>query len=100
MSLPVFKSDDQSVTLLQTAWKSNLDPVLSNPLLNGVLQKNITLASGTNVINHLLGRPIQGYLITGMHNAFSEIYDTQSNTPALTLNLHSSVATSIDLYCF
>jgi hypothetical protein len=100
MALPIYKSDDQTVTLLQTNWASQINPVISNPIVNGVLQKNISLTVGTNVINHKLSRNYQGYVITGMHNVFSQIYDTTSNTPSLTLNLHSSAATSVDIYCF
>lgn len=100
MGLPYYKSDDQSFTLLQTAWASQINPVLANPLVNGIFQKNVVLTPGINVINHKLGRALQGYVITGMHNIFSQIFDTTSNTPNLTLNLNSSVATSIDLYCF
>ncbi len=100
MGLPYYKSDDQSFTLLQTAWASQLNPLLANPVLQGVLQKNVVLNPGLNVINHKLGRNLQGYLITGMHNLYSQIFDTTSTTPNLTLNLNSSVSTSIDIYCF
>lgn len=100
MTLPIYKSEDQSLTLLQTGWSSQINPVLGNPLVNGVLQKNIALSVGSNSINHKLGRNLQGYIITGMHTTFSQITDTTSNTPSLTLNLNSSAATSIDIYCF
>lgn len=100
MALPYYKSENQSFTLMQTAWASQINPLLGNPLLQGVLQKSVKLTAGTNSINHKLGRAIQGYVITGMHNVYSQIYDTTSNTPNLTLNLTSSVDCTIDLYCF
>ncbi len=100
MGLPYYKSDDQSFTLMQTAWASQINPLLGNPLLQGVLQKNITLKPGLNVINHKLGRAYQGYVIVDMHNFYSQIFSTTSTTPALTLNLNSSTNTSIDIYCF
>jgi hypothetical protein len=100
MSLALFKTPDQSMTLLQNSWKSSIDPILSNPLVNGVLQKNISLSVGVNSINHKLGRTLQGYVITGMHGVYSQIFDTTSLNPALTLSLNSSAATSIDIYCF
>ncbi len=101
MSLPKFKSDDQSLSLLQTAWASQLDPVLKNALVNGNLLKNVALVSGANVVNHKLGRNLQGYLIT-RQRASASIYDTQdvNPTPALTLTLNSSAAVTVDLYCF
>jgi hypothetical protein len=100
MSLALFKVQDPSVTLLENSWKSSIDPVLACPLVSGVLQKNIALTAGLNSVNTMLGRTLQGYLITGMHGAYSEIYDVTSLNPSLTLSLHSSVATTIDLYCF
>ncbi len=100
MALPIYKSDDQTVTLLQTGWSAQINPAIDNALVKGVLQKSIDLKTGNNVINHKLGRALQGWIITGMHNSFSQIYDTVSNTPNLTLNLNSSASTTIDIYCF
>lgn len=100
MSLTIFNTDNKDMLLMETSWASQLNPVLSNPIIQGVLQKNITLSAGTNIINHKLGRTIQGYIITGMHGAYSQIYDTNSTTPALTILLNSSVTTTIDIYCF
>ena len=101
LSLPKFKSDEQSLMLLQTAWASQLDPLLKNPMSNGNLLKNVALASGTNVVNHLLGRKLQGWTITRIRSAAS-IFDTQDTnpTPALTLTLTSSAAVTIDLLVF
>ena len=100
MALPLIKSPDQSLMLLETQWKSQLDPVLANPLISGQLLTNIALVSGSNTINHKLGRALQGYIITGMHGSFAQIYDTTSPMPALTLVLHASAATNISLYVF
>jgi hypothetical protein len=100
MSLPFYKSDDQSFTLLQTGWSSQINPVIDNAVVKGVLQKNVKLVAGVNAINHKLGRALQGYIVTGIHDIYSQIFDTTSNTPNLTLNLNSSVATTIDIYCF
>ncbi len=90
MSLPYYKSQDQSLTLLQTAWASQINPVLANPLMGGVLQKNVKLMSGTNSVNTKLGRALQGYLVTAMYDNFAQIYTTTSLNPSLTLNLISS----------
>lgn len=100
MSLPYYKSDDQSFTLMQSQWSSQINPVLNNPLVNGVLQKGIKLVTGTNSVNHKLGRILQGYLITAMYDNFSQVYTTTSLNPSLTLSLNSSVDVTIDLYCF
>lgn len=101
MALPVFKSDDQSLTLLQSAWGSQLNPVLGNPLVNGTLLRNVALASGSNTVNHKLGRKLQGWVITRQRSSGS-VYDTQDSNqhPDLTLTLQASAAMVVDLYVF
>jgi len=87
--------------LMQTAWATQLNPVIANPLAQGRLIQNVSLVSGANVINHQLGRKLQGWILTRQRSAAS-IYDTQdSNTmPALTLQLTSSAAVTVDLFVF
>lgn len=102
MSLPRFQSDDQALSLLQTSWASQLEPVLRNPTLQTVLLKNVALASGDNVVNHRLGRKLQGWHIVRLRDVSPAIYDTQDSnpTPQLTLNLVSSAAVVVDLVVF
>ncbi len=85
----------------QTQWSSVIDPVLSNPVTNGVLLKNVSLAIGANVINHTLGRKLQGWVPVRLRSS-ATIFDTQdANTmPELTLQLTASAAAVVDLYCF
>lgn len=117
MSLTRFKTSDLAVMLLQDKWKTSLDPLLDNPANNGLILKNQALVSGTNTINHLLGRVLQGWSIirrrqwlnslpSGTPTAY-DIYDVQNSNqnPALTLFLTCNQGTSanpvlIDLYVF
>ena len=87
--------------LAQTQWATEINPVLQNPITAGVLLKNITLATGTNTINHKLGRNLQGWFIV-RQRAAGTVYDTQDTNkfPALTLTLQSSANISVDLYVF
>lgn len=85
---------------MQVNWAQQLDPIIANPLLKGVQQFNIPLVTGVNTINHLLGRKYQGYLITGMHNAYAQIFDTPSQLPQFTLVLNASAPTSVDIYVY
>lgn len=102
MSLPYFQTDTQELSLLQTKWKSQLDPLLSNPMASGIFLKNIVLVSGANVVNHLLQRKLQGWFVVRMRTNFAQIYDTQdTNTmPSLTLNLNASAGVTVDLFVF
>lgn len=100
MSLPKFKSEDQSFSLLQTAWATQLDPVINNPLNNGNFLKNIILSSSA-IINHGLGRTLQGWEITRLRGN-ATVYDIQdTNTqPTKTLLLIASSGVSCDLFVF
>lgn len=86
---------------LQTKWPAIIDPILKNPASNPSILKNISLVTGSNVINHLLGQPLQGWYMTRIRSLAS-IYDTQDTnpTPQLTLVLVSSADVIIDLAVF
>lgn len=98
MALPYFQSKDPQMNLLQTSWKAQIDPVISNPVTNGIILTNISLTVGNNVINHKLSRVQQGWIITDI-NADSRIF---RNAPfnTLTLTLHASAAATINLLVF
>lgn len=65
MAVTIFKpikSSDQELTLLQNAIKSSLDSLTSNPLLSGNMLRGVTLASGSNIVGHGLGRNYVSFL--------------------------------------
>ena len=48
----------------QTRWKSQLDPLIVNPMVNGQMLTGITLAANTPLaINTLLSRVQQGWVV-------------------------------------
>lgn len=97
--LPLFqKATDQNFSLMQTRWKSELDPILTNPLLEGVLLKNIALANGATVVNHFLGRVPLGYIIVDIDNV-ANIYRSQPFND-LSLTLASNAAVTVSLWVF
>lgn len=98
MKLPVFHTDDKDFQLMQTSWQSVLNPVISNPLVNGNSLSSISLISGTTIINHKLGRKLQGYFITDINGA-ATIYRAAPKND-LTLSLTSSAAVIVDIYVF
>lgn len=100
MSLPIFQTSLRELSMMETQWASQLNPVISNPLIAGNLFKNVVLSSGSNTINHKLDRAYQGYLISGMHGSFIQLFDTPSPMPDKTLVLNASASGSIDIWIF
>lgn len=82
-------------------WAAMLNPILTNPFTRGILLNNVALANGTTVVNHLLGRKLQGWVIVGINGA-ATIYDNQAANlmPELTLSLTSNAAVTANLWVF
>lgn len=95
--LPFFKTPVKELDQLQTRWKQSLDPVVDNPLLKGRIVGEVALQAGPNVINHLLGRQPQGWLIIDL-NANQGVW--RSAWSPLTLTLDASGPCVINLYVF
>lgn len=100
MSLPIFNTEVRELSMLQTRWASQLNPILGNVLNSSYIIKGITLTTGDNTINHLQGRVLNGYVVVRMQTAFAEIYEVPSDMPKLTLVLNASGPTVIDLAVF
>jgi hypothetical protein len=83
---------------METTWASQLDPVVSNQLVNGLLLQGIVVTSGNNTINHMLGRSPQGWFVVDT-TAASTIYRSKPFNP-LTLTLNASAPTTISLWVF
>jgi hypothetical protein len=86
---------------MQNRWATVLNPVIQCPLVNGSQLTNIKLTIGNNVVNHLLGRKLQGWVVVG-NNAVMSLYDTQASnqTPQLTLNLVSDADVTVSLWVY
>ncbi len=97
MALPLNLPPDQ----MQTRWKAEIDPALANPLLKGRLVMNLELSTGVNVINHLLGRKLTGWVLVGI-NAGVVVYDSQATNPnpQLTLQLVAPSPVTVSLWLF
>jgi len=97
MSLP--RRLDWSIA--QDRWAAALDPLLDNPLNNSLVLKKILLMNGHTVINHMLGRKLQGWSIV-RQRAGANIYDAQDSnqTPQQTLILISDAAVVVDIEVF
>jgi hypothetical protein len=80
-------------------WASELNPVIALPILQGVLLKDISLTMGIpKVVNHLLQRQPQGWLITD-NTASATVWRTAAFN-ILTLTLEASADTTVSLWVF
>lgn len=85
---------------MQTQWSAILNPVIANPMTNGIQLNRVTLKSGANVINHTLSRQMQGWFWTDI-NAAATIYrpDTSPfNKTTLTLVASDPVTVNLWVY--
>lgn len=90
-----------SLQMMQNRWGTILGPIVDNPLNNSIILKDIALTTGTNVINHKLGRKLQGWFPTRVR-ADATLYDQQDSNQMqdLTLVLVTSADVTIDLVVF
>lgn len=98
MSLPIFQDPNQQLMLLQTKWKSQIDPVLANPLVDGIAIKNISLINGVTVVNHLLGRRMQGWILTDLTAAVTAFRSQPMNSFTLTLTCNGVATCNLWVY--
>jgi hypothetical protein len=98
---PKVQTDDRKLNLIQDAIVDAVNPLLVLPLSNSIYLQGIVLASGNNLINHGLGRELQGYIVT-KKDADQSIYDNQqgNNLPDKTLLLVAGGACKVDLIVF
>lgn len=98
MALPIIQDPSQNLMLVQQKWKSQLDPLLASPSLNGRALNNIQLSVGSNTIPHGLGAAQQGWYLTDQ-NAASQIFRS-SPFNAQNLVLTSSAQVTVNLWVF
>jgi len=99
--LPTIQNVDRTLSMLQSQWKAILDNLLAAPMSEYVMLSDLKLVSGSNVINHKLGRKLVGYVVT-LKSAASDIHDNQTvNTmPDKTLILVASAPVTLSLMVF
>lgn len=95
------QTTDRVVNQLQDNIANLVEPLSGNPLLSGIILKNVALAAASNTIQHGLGRLLLGWFIV-RQRASASIYDTQDTnpTPTTTLRLTSSAVVTVDIYVF
>lgn len=83
-----------------TTWAQQLNPVIANLLVNGILLKDQELINGTTVINHRLGRNPQGWFLSAPKGAAVVYQASQQPNPTLTLTVVSNAAITTDVWVY
>lgn len=100
MELPYIQSEEQTLNLIQTKWRSILNPLLATPLTNGQLLTGIRIIPGTNQIAHRLGRKMLGWIVADID--FTSVIYRHPNYPLNDkfLYLNSDSICTISLWVF
>lgn len=87
-----------SITAMQNQWATMIEPVINNPLNLANILKDVSLVTGNNVINHKLGRKMQGWFIVDIQGVSSIYRSAEFNELTLTLNSSASVTVSLGVF--
>lgn len=85
-------------SLANPLWASILNPVISNPTNAVQVLQNVNLLSGSNVINHRLGRQMQGWFVTDIQGSATIYRSAPFNNMTLTLTSNSAVTVNIGVF--
>ncbi len=96
--LPSYQSNIPEFNYLQSAWATQINPLIGNRLLNGLILRQVALQSGSNKIEHRLGRSPIGWLIIDS-DANETAYRSAPFDPAF-LTLTASGVVNVALYVF
>lgn len=79
-------------------WAQALNPVLANPLNTAQILPPTSLAVGPNIINHKLGRMMQGWFLTDIQGIATIYRSAAMNSTTLTLTSSAAVVASIGVF--
>lgn len=99
MALLNYQGGDLPFQLMQSTWSAQLNPILAMPILGGNQIDNITISSGSAaVINHLLGKVQQGWIIVDQTAPARIARIAPFNGKTLTLSSDAAVTISLWMY--
>lgn len=96
-----FNLKNQDLSRMQDNLSFAIDTINKVDLLDGILLESVVLTSGSNTVNHTLGRNLKGWYPVRVR-AQAYFWDTQDSntTPQLTLILHTTANVTVDLWVF
>ncbi len=95
------QSADRILNMIQDNISEAVNPITTQPILNGNILTNVSLAIGDNTIQHQLGRRLVGWYLVRVRGSVL-VYDNQDAnlTPDVTLLLVASAARVVDIAVF
>ena len=91
-------STQLSFPQMLTKWSSILNPLIANPLNNVTVLPTVSLTTGVNNVNHLLGRNPQGWFLIDIQGP-AQIYRSAAYNPkTLVLTSDANVTVSIGVF--
>ena len=84
--------------LMNPILASTLNPIIAAPTSYSTILQGIVLKSGVNIINHGLGRTLQGWRFTDK-TGVADVYRSAPKNN-LTLTLTSNAAVTVDIEVF
>lgn len=79
-------------------WASALNPVIANPLNTSRVLPNVALVVGSNIINHGLGRTLQGWFFTDIQGPGTIYRSAPFNASTLTLTSDAAVTVNLGVF--
>lgn len=96
MSAPLSSKLDWE--LMNPILASVLNPIISSPLSSASLLKNVALINGITVVQHKLGRLMQGWFIVDQNGAAQIFRSAPLNNLTLTLTSDAIVTVSLGVF--
>lgn len=84
--------------LANSQWAATLNPIVNSPSSNLSVLKNVSLITGANTINHLLGRTMQGWFFVDINAAITYYRSKPLNDLTLTLTCSGPAIASIGVF--
>lgn len=81
----------------QSLWGAILNPIISNPLSGALVLQNVSLINGTTIVQHRLGRQMQGWWVISPNAAATIYQPVTAPNNATTVTLVSSAAVTVNL---
>lgn len=85
---------------MQVNWANQLNPVIANLLVQGQLLSNLEITTGSNVINHKLGRKPIGWFVVAPMGPVVLYQAAEQLLPNLLLTLTSDADVTLSLWVF